>query len=138
MKPRILKLVYEYLCKECRYNWVYENKPELCGVCSSTRFIDTDDTPTGWGTLSLEYKTETSFVFQEKLPIRPAIVLLRPYTEGMVLPHIKEQFEDYTQRVIPLVGRFFTPYVFIPFYIPELNHAKYYQYYYIGKPTTTD
>lgn len=134
MTPKIVSLLYDYLCTNCRYNWVYEDQTPRCEVCSETRFIDVHTLRI----LDLLYISEHTIRFVNEVIPGPAILLIRPHSAGLILPSRLTTFEDFTERIPIAIGRFFSPKVFTPIYMPELPYGPTYQYHYLRKLTSSN
>ena len=119
MTPKTIVKLYEFLCTNCRYYWVYEGKTTYCSTCMNGRFNQTLCWPrihTSNITIFEDFETKTIHIDTWKYNTRKgkAVVMF-----GFSGPHAKENFDDFIHRVDFVFGRFFTDHKFIGTSIPR-------------------
>lgn len=102
-----LKLLYKYLCPECRYNWVYDESPiaiiNTCPICLNGRFNNQGY----WDAVDVQYinhSTTSIFSLDSILRIEqgPALMCI---TEKYLNPYRQELFTAYINRNYLIPGR---------------------------------
>lgn len=105
--PKIQRIIYEYLCHACRYEWVYLDYLPHCTECGSHRIktVGTRVRPI--------YFDDYSIKFEYPVAKPTSAIIVISNTSEMPIPYDQEFYQNYLARVIVYPGRLFTPTKFV-------------------------
>ena len=137
LTPKQTTRFYEYLCQDCRYDWVYNEGTNFihCSMCGDSRFaFDIDINVLFIDTIYEHTKTNSwTMTFEQESNVGSGLIILIPTRPNIVVCHPtpKETFESYLARTRILFGRMMTPKKFITLNVVQLDdHISYTNYYF--------
>ena len=154
LSPENLRKFYDYLCEECRYEWVYETEriPPRCEICKNRRF---DERYLNIQLIYIKYETHdikhntcniiSSVDFLPQL-LGPALLLVAPRKPNMSSYHpaMMQTLEMYLQRTKLIFGRVMSITSkydggrFIGFNMVDYEPNIQYHYYLIGRTPSSN